>query len=139
MNILLFLTNFINMVSKFAIEIYNGIKYLFEDPVMKAEYMGLLEIGAWIGYVLAVLFILLLQLNQIKRIKQMKKKTVINFKIILFSLTGMTLSLVFISSKIEFIALAFISYILISVFIDRVRDYLFVQTKLKTAHPKQII
>lgn len=116
--------------------VINYLKSFLENPIFKAEYLSLLRVGILIGYSLSILFVFLLQFNKIKRTKYMNKIEMFYFKGMLLLITISALSLLFLDVHRTLFVISFVVFILISILIDRVREHLYTDTKLKTAYIK---
>lgn len=130
------ITKVFNLVFQNINNVVNHLRGFFENPIFKAEYVSLLRIGILIGYTLTILFVLLIQFNKIKRTSYMSKVGAFYFKAMLSLITVSALSLLFLKVNMSVFAISFVLFILISILIDRVREYLYTDERLKTAYIK---
>lgn len=132
--------NYIKLfITTIAMDIREWSQILFENHLLKIEYIKLLEIGAFIGCLLFISLIFLIESNQIKRTVFLGKNTSSYLEIGLIIGTLTTLILMFFNSSTLEISIIFICYMFFAQAMKRIRIHCFDKTRPKTKYQKQII
>lgn len=121
------------------IGIMNWISNLFESHIFKSEYVKLLEIGSLIGCLLAVSLIFLVNYSKIVRADYLKKHMILHLKAGLILGTIAALILIISRGGVGYVILVFISYLIFSAGINKMREYYFDKEHPKGKYKKQII
>ncbi|BCR35865.1 hypothetical protein [Mariniplasma anaerobium] len=126
-------------IANIGMDIKNWIQVLFENHLLKVEYIKLLEMGAFIGCLLFISLIFIIESNKIKRTEFLGKNTSSYLEIGLILGTLTTLILMFINSSTFNVSIIFIIYLFFAYTINKIRIHFFEKTGPKTKYQKQII
>jgi hypothetical protein len=115
------------------------VQVLFDNHLLKIEYLKLLEMGAFIGCLLFISLIFIIESNQIKRTEFLNKNTSTHLEIALIIGTLTTLIVIFINSSTINVSIVFICYLFFAHAINKTRVHFFEKTRPKAKYQKQII
>jgi Ca2+/Na+ antiporter len=126
------------MIKTMAIDVQKWVQILFENHLLRIEYLKLLEMGAFIGILLFISLIFLFESNQIKRTEFLNKNTSSHLEIGLILGTLLTLFLIFFNSSTFEVSIIFLCYIFFTQAVKRVRIHFFEKTIPKTKYQNKL-
>jgi hypothetical protein len=121
-----------------GINVQKWIQILFENHLLRIEYLKLLEMGAFIGCLLFISLIFIFESNQIKRTVFLNKNTSSHLEIGLILGTLVTLFLMFFNSSTFEVSIIFVSYIFFIQGMKRIRIHFFEKTRPKTKYQNKL-
>ncbi len=112
----------------------NWVKYVFQEHTFKSEYLMLLEIGAFIGYILIIIFLFMIQYKSLQRSAKTNKHPIQLLMALDVIVTSLALSLIVLPLNISVYLIIFIMYILFFVFVEKSKDYYTNDNHIKHVH-----
>lgn len=123
-----------NLVYNSVTKIVNWFKYVFQEHTFNSEHLMLLEIGAFIGYILIIIFLFMIQYKSLQRTAKSNKHPIQFLMALDLVVTSVVLSLVVMPLNLGAFLISFILYILFFIFVEKSKDYYTNDSNIKHLH-----
>jgi phosphatidylglycerophosphate synthase len=123
-----------NLIYSSFSKVISWIKFVFQEHTFNSEYIMLLEIGAFIGYILIIIFLFMIQYKSLQRSSKTNKHPIQFLMALDIIVTCVALSLAILPLNLGVFMLSFILYILFFIFVEKSKEYYSDDTKVKHLH-----